>query len=163
MTEKVNPIPEGFNTLTPYIIVNDGVKAIQFYEKAFGAHETYRSKMPNGKIMHARLKIGNSMLMLSDEFPHSEGCGMKAPASLKGTTTTLNLYVEDVDALFLKAVNAGAKVLMPLENMFWGDRYGQVEDPFGHIWSLGTRIKNMTNEEIEEAAAAFFSSGSEQS
>lgn len=156
MSNKVNPIPEGFNTLTPYIVVNDAAKAIRFYEEAFGAQETYASKAPNGKIMHARIKIGNSILMLSDEFPQSESCGMKAPTSLKGTSAMLNIYVEDVDTLFSSAIKAGAKVLMPVEDMFWGDRYGQVEDPFGHIWSLATRKKNMTEEEKEKAAAAFF-------
>lgn len=157
MPHTVKPIPEGFHTLTPYLIVNDGAKAIQFYKDAFGASVVSRNAMPDGKIMHAQLKIGDSMLMLSDEFPE-QGCPTKAPLSLKGTTAMVNIYSKDVDTLFAKAEKAGAKVLMPLADMFWGDRYGQLQDPFGHIWSIASHIKDVTEEEINEAAADCFSS-----
>lgn len=143
MTKK---IPEGFRTLTAYLTLNNAAKAVQFYKNAFGAKEIEMNNTPDGKVMHATLKIGDSMLMLSDEFPEY-GCGISPPSSLKGTTFSFYMYVDDVDAAFDKAVKAGAKVKMPVSDMFWGDRYGQLEDPFGHIWAIATHISDFTSEE----------------
>lgn len=129
------------NTVTPYLVVKQGAKAIEYYQKVFDAKVVEQHDTEDGKLMHAQLQIGNSMIMLSDEFPEPQGCGMVAPSASKGTSMLLHLYVNDVDTLFNKAVKAGAKVIMPVEDMFWGDRYGQLEDPFGHRWSLATPLK----------------------
>ena len=146
---SVKSIPEGFNTLTPHIIVKDGAQAIEFYKKAFGAEETGCSMLtPEGRIMHAEIKIGNSMLMLCEE---NAEWGCLSPATIGNTSVTLSLYVENSDSAFEKAVGAGAVVKMPLADMFWGDRYGQVTDPSGHIWAICTHIKDLTNEEITKA------------
>ena len=131
---------ENYHTVTPYLIVKDGAKAIDFYVKAFGAIAMERHETDDGKIMHASFKIGDSMVMLSDEFPAPEGCGMVAPPSAKGLSLMLHLNVKNVDESFDKALKAGAKVVMPVEDMFWGHRYGQLEDPFGHRWSISTPI-----------------------
>lgn len=139
MSKKVKAIPEGFHTITPYLTLKEAAKAIKFYKDAFGAKEVDVNYSPDGKVMHAILKIGDSLIMLSDEFPESD-FGVSTPHSLKGTTTLFYLYVEDVDTAFNKAVKAGGKVKTPVEDMFWGDRYGQIEDPFGHLWSLATHI-----------------------
>lgn len=149
MAKKVKAIPEGYRTLTPFLVVNDGSQAIKFYKEAFGAQEMEKHTTPDGKVMHAVLKIGDSLFMLADEFSNS-GCGVSSPASLKSTTCMFHLYVEDVDSSFNQAVKAGAKVNMPLEDTFWGDRYGQVIDPFGHSWSLATHKADFTKEEIEK-------------
>lgn len=131
MPKQVRPIPEGYHSITPYLIVKDASRAIDFYSRAFGAKEIMRMKGPDGKISHAELRIGDSMLMLSDEMP---GDGNRSPQSLGGSTAGVFLYVEDVDAVFKQAISEGAKVEKPLEDMFWGDRYGNVTDPFGHSW-----------------------------
>lgn len=145
MAKKVKAIPEGYHTITPYLTLKDAAKAIQFYKAAFGAKEIELNSSPDGRIMNAVLKIGDSLMMLSDEFP--EYCStISPPHSLKGTTAMFHMYVEDVDKAFNKAIKAGAKVKMPLADMFWGDRYGQLEDPFGHLWSLATRIAISTPE-----------------
>jgi len=132
------PIPPGFRTVTPYLSVDGGVAALEFYKHAFGARELQRSTTPDGKLVHGRIRIGDSIVMLSDVFPDSSTA---APASIGTTTVTLHIYTKDVDALWDRAVAAGAKVAMPLENQFWGERYGQLLDPFGHRWSLSMRVK----------------------
>lgn len=147
---SVKPIPEGFHTLTPHIVVKDGAEAIEFYKKAFGAEQIGCSMLcPEGKIMHAELKIGNSMLMMCTE---NAQWGVFSPATVGNTSVTLSLYVENADTAFEQAVNAGATVKMPLADMFWGDRYGQVTDPSGHIWAICTHIKDLTEEEIIKAS-----------
>jgi uncharacterized glyoxalase superfamily protein PhnB len=151
----VKPIPEGFHTLTPHIIVKDADKAIDFYKRAFGAEEIARMPGPDGKtIMHAELKIGDSMLMLAGEFPEM---GCLSPLSVGGTAVTLHLYVEDVDAATERAVKAGATLKMPVADMFWGDRYGAVTDPFGHQWSIATHTQDLSVEEVIKGAEKAFS------
>jgi len=145
---KVNPIPEGMHTVTPHLICAGAADAIEFYKKAFGAVETGRLPGPNGKVVHASLRIGDSAIMLMDEAPEWKSLG---PRALKGTPVTLHLYVEDVDAVAARAVKAGAKTVMPVEDMFWGDRYGIVEDPFGHHWSIATHVREVSREEMAEA------------
>jgi len=147
------PIPDGFYTITPHIIVSDAAKAIEFYKKALGAQEMERFMTPDGKsVMHAQLKIGNSRLMLGNEFPPT----CLSPKSRGGTTVSLYLYLENADAAFDRAVKAGCSVKMPMTDQFWGDRYGQVEDPFGHQWSLATHKQDLTKEDIAESARKFF-------
>jgi len=147
------PIPDGFSTITPHIVVQDAAKAIEFYKKALGAQEVARFTMPDGKsVMHAELKIGDSMLMLGNEHPPT----CLSPKSRGGTTFTLHLYVENVDAAFDRAVKAGCKAMMPVSDQFWGDRYGQVEDPFGHQWAFATHKQDLTDKEIAANAQKFF-------
>jgi uncharacterized glyoxalase superfamily protein PhnB len=153
---KVKPIPEGFHTITPHIVVKDASKALDFYKKAFGAEELGRHLGPDGKsIMHALVRVGDSMLMLNDEFPDM---GCRGPQSIGGTAVTLHLYVQDADKAFERATKAGAKVTMPLLDQFWGDRYGIVTDPFGHMWSIASHIKDLTDAQVAEAAKAAFAS-----
>jgi PhnB protein len=147
----VKPIPDGFHTVTTYLVCDGAAKAIKFYEKAFGATEVMRVPTPDGKLMHASIQIGDSLIMLNDEFPEMGALGPKAR---KGTSVTMHLFVEDADKAFARAVKAGATVKMPLQDMFWGDRYGQLEDPFGHSWSIATHIRDMSAKEIQEAAKA---------
>src|SRR2546425_813172 len=138
-------IPQGFHTVTPSLVVRSAAEAIEFYKRAFGAQELMRMPGPGGKgIMHAEIKIGDSIIFLSDEFP---GMGCRSPQTLGGSTGALNLYLEDVDAAFQRAVNAGAKPSMPLADMFWGDRYGKVTDPYGHEWGLATHKEDVAPEE----------------
>jgi PhnB protein len=152
---KVKPIPEGYHALTPHIVVRGAAEAIEFYKKAFGAVELRRSAMPDGKtLMHADLKIGDSHLLLVDEMPGMSGC--HAPREGGGTSVTLHLFVEDVDAVFNRAVAAGAKVTMPVADMFWGDRYGKLVDPFGHDWSIATHKEDLTPEEMKKRGEALF-------
>ncbi|HET6371675.1 MAG TPA: VOC family protein [Candidatus Polarisedimenticolia bacterium] len=154
MAKPGKPVPEGFHTVTPHLIVKGAAAAIDFYKKAFGAEEIHRMPGPDGSVMHAEIKIGDSRLMINDEFP---SYGKLGPKSIGGSPVTLHLYVTDVDALFDRAVKAGAKATMPLADMFWGDRYGQVEDPYGHQWSLGTHKEDLTPEEtIARMKAAGF-------
>jgi uncharacterized glyoxalase superfamily protein PhnB len=154
MAAKVRPIPEGFHSITPHISVHDAAGAIDFYKRAFGAEELHRMPMPNGdKIMHAAIRIGDSVIMMNDEFPEMKCLG---PRALGGSPVTLHLYVENVDATFKRAVDAGCTVMMPLEDAFWGDRYGKVTDPFGHQWSLATHIKDPSEKELTDAAAKAF-------
>ena len=145
----VPPIPAGFRTVTPYLVCADASAAIDFYKAAFGATELMRVPTPEGRLMYAAVRIGDSMVMLNDEFPEMGSLGPKARG---GASVTLHLFVEDVDAAFARAVAAGAKVLMPVADMFWGDRFGLLEDPFGHSWSIATHQKEMTAEEIAAAA-----------
>jgi len=147
------PIPDGFYTITPQITVSDGVKAIEFYKRAFDAREIGRFMTPDGKsVMHAQLKIGNSMLMLGGEHPPQ----CLSPKSRGGTSVSLYLYLENADAAFDRAVKAGCTVKMPMSDQFWGDRFGQVEDPFGHQWSFATHKQDLTQDQIAEKARAFF-------
>jgi uncharacterized glyoxalase superfamily protein PhnB len=136
------------NTITPHLVCEGAADAIEFYKKAFDAVELMRLPGENGRIMHAALKIGESTLMLADDFPDYGGLGPKA---LKGSPVTLHLYSPDVDAAFKQAIEAGATVRMEVADMFWGDRYGQVTDPFGHHWSIATHVKDVTPEEMAEA------------
>jgi uncharacterized glyoxalase superfamily protein PhnB len=151
----VSPIPEGHHTLTPHLVVKGGMAAIDFYKRAFGAVEAGVMPGPDGQsVMHGELKIGDSMIYLCDEFPMMD---TKSPESAGTTTTTIHMYVPDADAAFARAVEAGAKVAMPLMDAFWGDRYGKLTDPFGHSWSIATHKEDLTPEQIGERAAAFFS------
>jgi PhnB protein len=149
-TPKVKPIPEGMHSLTPHLICAGAVAAIAFYKKAFDATGEGFLPGPDGKVMHAEIEIGDSALMLMDEFPDMGGFG---PKSLKGSPVSIHLYVENVDAVFAQAVAAGATVTMPVADMFWGDRYGQREDPFGHNWSVATHTRDMSPQEIQEGMA----------
>ena len=142
------PIPAGYHSVTPAIVVRDAAAAIDFYKKAFGAEEIDRMAGPDGSIMHAEIRIGDSILMLGEE---NEQWGTKSPLSLNGVHGSLHIYVEDADAAFSRALEAGATVRYPLEDAFWGDRYGKVTDPFGHEWGLATRVKDMTKAEMEKA------------
>ena len=154
MTKAAKAIPEGDRTVTPYLTVRGADRAIEYYKQAFGAEELLRMPGPDGKgIMHAEIKVGDSKVFLSDEFP---GMGSRSPETLGGSTASVHLYVEDVDAVFNRAVTAGAKVRMPVADMFWGDRYGKVMDPFGHEWGIATHKEDLTAEEIGQRAAAFF-------
>ena len=145
------PIPEGYSTISPYLAVDDAAEAIEYYKKAFGAEETERMEAPGGKIGHAELKIGDSHVMLSDPFPQAS---TTPPKELGGTSASIFMYVQDVDAVVQKAVDAGATVTMEVEDQFWGDRLGSITDPFGHNWSIATHIEDLTPEEIEERGKA---------
>ena len=145
------PVPDGYRTVTPYLSVDNAAEAIEFYKRAFGAKESVRMDAPGGTIGHAELEIGDSRVMLSDPFPQSQ---VQPPKTVGGTTASVFLYVEDVDAAFQRAVDAGATVEMALEDMFWGDRFGTVSDPFGHVWSMASHVEDLTPEEIEERGKA---------
>jgi PhnB protein len=147
--KKVNPIPAGYHTATPYLTVNDCARAIDFYKKAFNAQVVVRMEAPGGKIGHAEIKIGDSMIMLGDEMPGNAG---RSPQSLGGTTAGIMLYVTDADASYKQAVDAGAKADMPPTDMFWGDRYGKLTDPFGHSWSIATHKEDVAPEEMKRRA-----------
>ena len=147
----VKPIPEGYPRLIPYLIVAEGAAAIVFYERAFGAKERLKLTRPDGKIGHAELNIGDSVVMLADEYAPM---GARAPSAFGGTPVSLHLYVEDVDAVAAKAVAAGGTLKRPVENQFYGDRLGTIEDPFGHVWHISTHIEDVSPEEIGRRAAA---------
>lgn len=154
MASPVKRIPEGCHTVTPHLIVRGAAEAIEFYKKAFGAKEIRRAPGPDGKsIMHAELQLGDSRIYLADEFPDM---GSLSPLGLKGTPVVIHLWFEDVDAAFDRAVKAGATVRLPLGDQFWGDRYGQILDPYGHHWSLGAHVKDVTPAEMMEAMKAAF-------
>ena len=153
MSAAVKPIPEGMHTVTPHLVINGAAKAIDFYKRAFGAQEIGRFPTPDGRLMHAAIKIGDSHIFLADEFPEM---GSKSPSG-GHSPVSLHIYVEDVDTVFNQAVSAGAKSTMPIQNMFWGDRYGQLTDPFGHSWSVATRIENVTPEEMKRRSEAMAS------
>jgi PhnB protein len=146
MPEQVKAVPPGFHALTPHLTVRNAEQALEFYKNAFGAEVLHVAHMPDGKVMHASLRIGGSMLMLNDEFPDY---GTLSPLSTGGSAVTIHIYTDNVDAAFNRAVSAGAQVKMPLADQFWGDRYGVVADPFGHKWSLGAHIKDMSPEEMQ--------------
>ena len=143
------PIPEGYHTVTPYLAVDDATEAIEYYTKAFGAKERVRMETPDGKVGHAELEIGDSLVMLSDPFPQAS---TKPPNELGGTSVSVFMYVEDVDAVVKQAVDAGAKVTMEVADQFWGDRFGSVKDPFGHLWSIATHVEDVPPEEMAERA-----------
>lgn len=146
--QDVRPIPEGFHTVTPHLVCEGAAEALAFYAQAFGAVELGRMPGPGGKIMHAEMRIGDSRIMLADAFPEY---GSKGPRALQGTTVVMHLYVPDADAAWDKALAAGAEPVMPLEDAFWGDRYGQVADPFGHRWSIATHKQDLSLEQIQES------------
>jgi PhnB protein len=146
--QSVKPIPEGMHSVTPHLICAGAADAIEFYKKAFGAIETSRMPGSGGKIMHASIRIGDSALMLVDEMPE---WGSLGPKALKGSPVVIHLYVDDVDAFTAKAVAAGARITMPVNDMFWGDRYGQLEDPFGHRWSVATHVRDVSPAEMQQA------------
>lgn len=145
---NVKAIPEGMHTVTPHLVCAGALEAIDFYKNAFGAVELARLLMPDGALLHATLRIGDSCVMLAEETPAFRSFG---PRSLNGTPVTLHLYVENAEAFAQRAVDAGAKLVMPVTDSFWGDRYGQVEDPFGHRWSIATHVRDMTPDEIRNA------------
>jgi len=142
---SVKPIPEGYHTITPYLIIAGAGQALEFYKQAFAATELMRMPGPDGKIMHAELQIGDSRIMLADEFPEM---GHVGPKTLSGTSVSLMLYVEDVDTFFAQAIAAGGKEQRPVQDQFYGDRSGTLEDPFGHVWTIGTHKEDLTPEEI---------------
>jgi PhnB protein len=148
---SVKPIPDGYRSITPYLIVADGAGAIAFYEKAFGAIERMRHAMPDGRIGHAELIIGDSMIMLADEFPEENA---RAPGAFGGSPVGLHLFVEDVDAAVARAKSAGATVTRPVADQFYGDRNGTVTDPFGHVWHVTTHIEDVPPDEIARRVAA---------
>ena len=156
MTTASKPIPKGYHTVTPALVVRGAAEAIEFYKKALGAEELVRMPSPDGKISHSELKIGDSMIFVSDEFPHM-GVS-RSPQTLGGCTSTLHLYVEDVDTSFNRAIDAGGKVAMPVADMFWGDRFGSFTDPFGHHWGILTHKEDLSAEEMKERAADFYAS-----
>lgn len=145
----VRPIPEGMRSVTPHLVCAGASEAIEFYKDAFGAVELRRLQTPEGRILNALLRIGDSAIMLVDEQPD---CGSRGPRALKGSPVTIHLYVSDADAIFERAVRSGAKVTLPLDDRFWGDRYGRLEDPFGHEWSVATHLRDMTAEEMQAGA-----------
>jgi PhnB protein len=154
---KVKPIPDGCHTVTPYLMIKGASEAIEFYKRAFGATEMFRLTKPNGEIGHAEIKIGDSQIMMADD------CGgqssFRSPGALVGSSVGLYVYVENVDALFAQAVDAGAKVINPVQDQFYGDRTGALEDPCGHIWFLATHIEDVSPEEISKRAEACFKQG----
>lgn len=158
MSNRVKPIPEGYHTITPYLIVKGAEKAIEFYKKAFDAQLIFLLKSPQGGIGHAELIIGNSHFMLADEFPQM---GAVSPQSIGGTPLSLLLYVENVDQFSEKAIDVGMKVIRPIQDQFYGDRSGLFEDPFGHRWSIASRIGDLTHDEIKKRAEKMFSQSGE--
>jgi PhnB protein len=144
------PFPDGYPRVCPYLHVDGAAAAIEFYKEIFGATEDLRMEGPGGKIGHAELRVGDSMVMLADEHPDM---GIRGPRSFGGTAVTLSIYVEDVDATVAKATDAGATVMRPVEDRFYGDRVGQIEDPFGHVWSIQTHIEDVSPEEMQRRAA----------
>jgi PhnB protein len=146
----VKPIPEGYHSITPYLVIKGASAAIDYYKKVFGAEERMRMDAPGGMIGHAELQIGDSVVMLADEFPQQ---GFSGPRTIGGTPVSLLLYVENVDDVWKRALQAGAKELKPLENQFYGDRMGTVQDPFGHVWHLGTHIEELSVAEIRKRGA----------
>ena len=149
--KKVSPVPAGYHTATPYLTVNDGNGALEFYKRALGAREVMRMAAPGGKIGHAEIRIGDSHIMLSDEFP---GTSTKAPTSLGGTTGSIMLYLPNVDAAFKKAIDAGCKSIMAPTDMFWGDRFGKLEDPYGNQWAMATHKEDVPPKQMAERAKA---------
>jgi PhnB protein len=152
----VKPIPEGYHTITPYLIISEAAKAIEWYKEAFAAQQTLRMEDPNtGKVGHAELKIGDSYIMLADEYPDM---GYRSPKTLGGAGISLLLYVKDVDAVVKQAVGAGAKLERPVQDQFYGDRTGTIQDPFGHVWSIATHIEDVSPEEMLERSKKAFQS-----
>jgi uncharacterized glyoxalase superfamily protein PhnB len=148
----VKSIPDGFHTITPSIVLNNSKEAIEFYKKVFDAKEIYQMPTPDGKTMHAMIQIGDSFVMMSDEFPQM---GTRSPTTVGGTSTTIHLYVEDADKVYNKAIEVGATPTTPMMDMFWGDRFGSVLDPFGHSWAIATHKIDVLPEEMHKAAEEF--------
>jgi PhnB protein len=148
------PVPEGYNTLTPYLAVENASEAIDFYQRAFGAKERVRMSGPGDSIMHAELEIGDSVVMLSDPFPQAS---TKPPKELGGTTVSIMTYVEDTDSVYKQAIDAGATSLMEPDDMFWGDRFGSVQDPFGHSWTIATHVEDVPPEEMQKRSEEWMS------
>jgi PhnB protein len=155
------PATPGLRTVTPYLVIDGASKAIEFYKRAFGAKEVNRSPMPDGSIMHATIRIGDSMIMMSDDFPGGGG-DTKSPTAAGATTVNLHINSKDVDRLWNQAVNAGAKPTLPLENQFWGERYGKLQDPFGHVWSVSMPVKMSEQEKEAKRQAAFAMMGGDE-
>lgn len=151
---EIEKIPKDYHSITPVLIVKNGDKAIEFYKNSFGVEERFRMKSPDGRVAHAELKLGDSVFMLSDEYPEME---CHSPKTIGGSPVSMYVYVDDVDSVFNKAISAGAKVLDPVKDQFWGDRHGRLEDPFGHLWSIATHKKDLSEEEMKKAAEAAFS------
>ena len=149
----VKAIPAGHHTVAPYLAIKDGAKALEFYKRAFGATESYKLLLPDGRLGHAEIRLGDSLIMLSDEFPEYGG---KAPPTLGGSPVSIHLYVEDVDAFFKRALAAGAKERKPVTDQFYGDRSGQLEDPFGHLWWVATHKEDISPEEMQKRVRAMF-------
>ena len=154
MAKKAQPIPKGYHSVTPNLVVANAAKAIDFYKKAFGAEEIMRFPGPDGKIMHAELRIGDSIIMLVDEMPDHNS---KGPKAIGGTSVGFFIYGDNVDTAWKRALDAGAKAVVPLADQFWGDRSGSIEDPYGHRWWLAQHIQDLTPEELQKAAEEFFS------
>jgi PhnB protein len=154
MATSVKPIPEGFHTVTPSLVVRDGAKAIEFYKKALGAEERMRMAGPDGKIMHAELKIGDSIIFLMEEMPNPGN--VKSPQTLGGSTGSLSIYVPNVDEVFSRAIAAGGKETMPVADQFWGDRWGNFVDPFGYSWGVATHKEDLSEQEVGQRAQEFF-------
>lgn len=148
---KVKPIPDGYHSVTPYLIIKGAADAIDFYKKAFGATELFRMPQPDGKVAHAEIKIGDSPIMLSDEHPEM---GYVGPTTIGGSPVSLMIYVDDVDTVFKQAITAGGEQLKPLQDQFYGDRSGSLKDPFGHVWHVATHIEDVSPEEMDKRAAA---------
>jgi uncharacterized glyoxalase superfamily protein PhnB len=153
---KASPIPAGYRTVTPYIVCRNAASAIDFYKRAFGAKEKVRMPGPDGKVMHAEIRIGDSMIMLSDEMPEF---GALSPETIGGSPQSVFLYVKNVDALASKALAAGATVVMPVADMFWGDRYGKLKDPYGHQWQIATHKEDLTGKEMAKRQQAAMAQG----
>jgi PhnB protein len=151
MTDKVKPIPEGYHTLTPYLIVHDAAGAIEFYKQAFGATEMFRMDGPDGRIGHAEMRVGDSQIMLADEHPEMNA---RSPQTMGGSPVSFMLYVEDVDGMVAQALAAGATLKRPIADQFYGDRTGGVEDPFGHNWYIATHVEDVAPDELQRRAAA---------
>jgi PhnB protein len=151
--KKVLAIPKGYHSITPYLIVNHAAKAIDFYKKVFGAKEVMRMEHKNGKVGHAELKIGDAKIMLADEYPEM---GVHSPRAYGGSAVSIHLYVKDVDTTVAKAISAGAKLARPVENMFYGDRSGMIEDPYGHKWYVSTHVEDVSPATIRKRAEALF-------
>jgi PhnB protein len=156
MTGKVKPIPDGYHSITPYLSIRGATEAIAFYKQAFGAEEIYRLDMPGGKVGHAELQIGNSRIMLSDEFPEMPDAMARSPQTLDGTSIGLCIYLPDVDAALQRATLAGATIQKPLQDQFYGDRTATVRDPYGHVWTLMTHIEDVKPDEMRKRMAALY-------
>jgi len=155
MDTKVKAVPDGYHTATPYLTITDAAAALDFYKRAFGATEVMRMTTPQGKVGHAEIRIGDSAIMLSDEFPDMDA---RSPQHIGGSPVMIHLYVDDADAFVQRAVDAGAQLQKPVENQFYGDRAGKLADPFGHIWWIATHVEDVPPQEIEKRAAAMFGS-----
>ncbi|MEX2112980.1 MAG: VOC family protein [Pirellulales bacterium] len=160
MSKSTQPIPPGHENLIPHLVCEHCSEAIEFYKKAFAAEELHRMPGPDGRIMHAAIRIGNSFVFLVDDFPEYSGGKSESATALKGTPVTIHRYVEDCDAAIKRAQDAGATVLMPADDMFWGDRYGVVTDPYGHKWAFATHIKDLTPEQMQAGMKEAFAQAS---